>query len=87
MPLQVYIEAGCSTCRRARELAVAVARRYLELEVEVIDISRTEHDVPDAVFAVPTYMLDGSVISLGNPSLEELREWLDAALERRDGLV
>jgi hypothetical protein len=84
MALEIYVEAGCATCDRAWDLADEVARSYPALSVEVIDISNTERDVPEAVFAVPTYILDGDVISLGNPSGEELRARLDLALAARE---
>jgi hypothetical protein len=37
-------------------------------------------DRPDEVFAVPTYLLNGRTIYLGNPTCEDLRQTLrDAA--------
>ena len=33
----------------------------------VVDLSQPETERPPRVFAVPTYLLDGTVISLGNP--------------------
>ena len=83
MSLEIYVEAGCSTCDRAWELADAMACLYPGISVDVVDISDTGREVPEAVFAVPTYMLDGQVISLGNPSYEELASKLDGALTGR----
>ncbi len=80
MSLEIYVEAGCSTCERARELADQVARHYPKLAVDVVDISDTDREVPEAVFAVPTYVFNGAVISLGNPSYEELTEKLNGSL-------
>ena len=83
MALEIYVEAACSTCERARELADAMTRLYPGISVDVVDISNSDHEMPEAVFAVPTYMLNGIVISLGNPSYEELTNKLDGALASR----
>ena len=78
--LQIYVEPGCVSCGRALELAGDVARQYPGLIVEVIDISDGEREVPEDVFAVPTYVLNGKVVSLGNPSESDLSELVEAAL-------
>lgn len=83
MSLEIYVEAGCSSCGRAFELASQVSQRYPGFAVEVVDISDTEKTLPDAVFAVPTYVLDGAVVSLGNPSECELSRMIEAALAER----
>jgi predicted thioredoxin/glutaredoxin len=83
MSLEIYVEAGCHSCVRALELAAEVIRLYPKLIVEVVDISQTESIVPDSVFAVPTYVLDGRVVSLGNPSQDELSALIESALAGR----
>ena len=40
--------------------------------VRVIDLDRAGAPPPEGVVAVPTYVLDGQVVSLGNPYPEEL---------------
>ena len=80
MSLEIYVEAGCLSCGRALELAEEVTRLYPRLMVEVVDISQTERVLPDSVFAVPTYILDGRVVSLGNPSQVELSALIELAL-------
>jgi hypothetical protein len=42
--------------------------------VQVIDVEAVPDEVPDAVFATPTYLLNQHVWSLGNPSEEMIRE-------------
>ena len=81
--LEIFVEAGCLSCGRAFELAEGVARLYPGLSVDMIDISDTEREVPEDVFAVPTYVLNGRVVSLGNPSPEDLAAKIDAALAGR----
>ena len=78
--MKIYVEEGCSTCERAQELANEVAHAFPAIDVEVVDISAADREIPEAVFAVPTYVLDGMVISLGNPSYEELTSKLEGAL-------
>ena len=69
--LTVYIITGCANCEFARELAAEAGRAYPALRVQVLDLSQVA-DPPDTVFATPTYLLDGKVISLGNPDPQEL---------------
>jgi len=77
--LQVYVSADCETCVRAREISEALFGAYPGISVEIVDVGRAEAgEVPDAVIAVPTYLLDGVVVSLGNPNLASLREKLAA---------
>ncbi|MEX2245156.1 MAG: hypothetical protein WEC75_00550 [Dehalococcoidia bacterium] len=84
--LSIYVSAGpCVACSRARDLGHVLAESYPDIEVRLIDIgSLAPGDVPDAVVAVPTYLLDGAVLSLGNPHEATLREKL-AALALANG--
>jgi RNA polymerase sigma-70 factor (ECF subfamily) len=70
--LEVYIGQHCLNCEEALRLADEVATLYPRLHVRVIDLDRAETNPPEAVVAVPTYLLDGRVIALGNPYPEEL---------------
>jgi thiol-disulfide isomerase/thioredoxin len=74
--LEVYVAPGCDACDYARELAQRASRAFEGIEVAVIDIEASEHQPPPAVFAVPSFLLDGVVLSLGNPSWERLRDAL-----------
>jgi hypothetical protein len=70
--LDVYISSHCSNCSEARLLADEAKATYPAVSVRVIDLDMTGTPAPDSVVAVPTYVLDGRVISLGNPYPEEL---------------
>ena len=83
--LTIYVEEGCSGCQRARRLAVDAARRYPALDVGIVDIGAPGVTVPDDVFAVPTYKLNGRVISLGNPTTEGLNLELEDAFAKIEG--
>jgi hypothetical protein len=70
--LEVYVSRHCPNCGEARQLAEAAAARFPGVVVRVIDLDRAATPPPEAVVAVPTYLLDGRVLSLGNPYPEEL---------------
>jgi hypothetical protein len=69
--LIVYIERGCFSCEHALELAARAAHTFPELEVEVFDVG-SGRALPASVVAVPTFTLDGGVISLGTPEWVKL---------------
>ncbi len=73
--LHVYIADDCWSCQETRRIVADVAGRFPEIQVELREM---DQDKPDDVFAVPTYVLNGRVISLGNPSHEELHQKLAA---------
>ncbi len=66
--LQIYItKGGCNNCEIVEEVAEQVAARLPELKIEIIDLNQPGSVKPPVVFAVPTYLWGGKVISLGNP--------------------
>jgi alkyl hydroperoxide reductase subunit AhpF len=71
--LDVYVSGECPNCGEAAELAEQAAARYPTIVVRVIDLDLLDGGPPpDPVVAVPTYLLNGRVISLGNPYPEDL---------------
>ncbi|MCH8340655.1 MAG: hypothetical protein IIA51_03765 [Chloroflexi bacterium] len=73
MRLDIYIDDCCETCEQARKIADQVRERMPQVEVNLIVLNG---ETPDSVFAVPTYLLDGVTLFLGNPSEAELFERL-----------
>jgi hypothetical protein len=77
--LEIYVSSECSNCQEALLIAEQ-ARGIAGLEVDVVHIDDPDCLVPPSVFAVPTYILDGRVVSMGNPAREaflaELRQRL-----------
>lgn len=66
--LQIVVDAGCSGCETARNLAAELSRLAPPgVAVDLVDLSDPRAERPEAVFAVPTYLLGGRIISLGNP--------------------
>ncbi len=54
-------------------VALEMGEMFPLLQVDLIDLD-AGHPIPDGVVATPTYLLDGKVISLGNPRREDLIE-------------
>jgi hypothetical protein len=73
--LQIYVASHCVNCEEARRLAGVIGLLLPNLIVEVIDLDHTPTR-PTEVFATPTYMLNGRICFLGNPSEEELCDLL-----------
>jgi hypothetical protein len=69
MRLDIYVVAQCEPCQHALVIAEA-ARTIPGLEVAVICLDEAPYPLPPNVNAVPTYLLDGRVVSLGNPAQE-----------------
>lgn len=70
MQLEIYITNQCTNCVEALLIAER-ARGIAGLEVAVIDLDQPGQHVPPRVVAVPTYLLNGRIVSLGNPKREE----------------
>lgn len=79
--LRIYIAAHCWTCDEAIRLAGEVRERFANLKLELIDLDKEGDENLDNVFSVPTYVLDGRTISLGNPPPDQLFNRLTEALD------
>ena len=78
--LDIYVAEHCFGCDEAQRLAGAVVSRFAGLSVRVVDLGREPDERPDSLVAVPSYVLDGRVISLGNPRQEDLFSDLERLL-------
>lgn len=74
LKLQVYIAQDCWSCQETERIVAAVQERFSDISCELLDSSQIP--LPDNVFAVPTYVLNGRVIYLGNPTPAELGQSL-----------
>lgn len=74
--LEVYVTRHCRNCEFARKLSRFLDEEYTGLDVVIIDLEiaqATSRDaIPEEIFATPTYLLNGRVWSLGNPSPEKI---------------
>jgi hypothetical protein len=69
--LDIVIAPGCSGCDEARAVACTLREQLPALHVNLIELDG-RRPPPDRVVATPTYLLDGAVVSLGNPRASEL---------------
>lgn len=76
MLLEIYVQDGCFGCQRSFELAERARGAFPEMQVDIVDICSTDGVYRNKVAATPTYILDGEIISLGNPSPAELEAML-----------
>lgn len=77
--LQVYVSSDCWLCAESRKIVADVVPNFPDVALELLEMNgRT---LPEPIFAVPTYVLNGRVISLGNPTRQELSNILQAALQ------
>lgn len=81
--LAIYVLSECLGCAEARRLASDLGASgdcaRLGIEVRLVDLAAPGAVRPPAVFAVPTYLLDGRVLSLGTPDPAWLRAQLAAS--------
>ena len=69
--LDVYVSHDCAHCEFSRELAARAAQAFPSARVQVLELSYFT-ELPEDVFATPTYLLNGKVVFLGNPDEQEL---------------
>ena len=50
------------------------AERFPDVNLRIVDLETTDEEIPERVFATPTYLLNGRVWSLGNPSPAQVVE-------------
>ena len=77
--LQVYFDSACITSKATLELIASVRNQPLGLSIEVVDLFDPDNQVPKTVFALPTFILNGAPIILGNPTLQNLIDRLAAS--------
>lgn len=74
--LDVYISPDCWSCQETPRIIADVTALLPNVAVEIINIAEMNNP-PEAIFAVPTYLINGRVVSLGNPTPEELLHKID----------
>lgn len=78
--VDIYIAQHCTNCAYAYEIFDEIRQHFPQVRVHLIDIETTTEPIPEAVFATPTYLLNGRVWSLGNPSPAQVHETLSRFL-------
>lgn len=77
--IEIYVAHHCNTCAYAYEVAAEIRRHFPQVLVQIVDIGNPTAIIPEVVFATPTYLLNGRVWSLGNPSPAKVQEILTSA--------
>jgi hypothetical protein len=77
--LKIFIAENCPGCNDARRIAAQIEQNHPKITVALVDITEPRAAVPEAVFATPTYVLNDRIVSLGNPSPEQVAQWLEEA--------
>lgn len=78
--VDIYVAEHCFVCDYSYEIAEMIKRDFPQVHVRIVNLSNTREQVPDSVFATPTYLLNGQVWSLGNPSPQQVTEKLQSLL-------
>lgn len=68
--LRVYVSGTCLISERSAVVTDEIQRQMPNLIIEIVDINTLLEPLPNVVFSVPTYVLNGKVISLGNPDAD-----------------
>jgi predicted thioredoxin/glutaredoxin len=74
--ITIYVAQHCATCDYSFQVAAEIRREFPHVQVRIVDLEQTTEAIPEAVFATPTYLLNGRVWSLGNPSPAQVEETL-----------
>lgn len=69
--IRVYVDDYCLGCKRAEELVQQLLADYPHLNLSTVNVAH-DPDVPESLFALPTWYVDGEVWMLGNPFWSEL---------------
>lgn len=80
MRLEIYIGAHCFNCDEAMAIAEA-AQTIAGLDVSIVDVDDPASDPSMRIVAVPTYVLDGHIIALGNPERQSFLSHLQSIQE------
>ncbi|MCA1605818.1 MAG: thioredoxin family protein [Acidobacteria bacterium] len=78
--LRIYVGKHCWSCDETLRLAEEAKARFANLNVELIDLDAEDSVNLDNVFSVPTYVLNGRTVSLGNPASDQFFRQLSEAL-------
>lgn len=77
--LIIYVADNCPSCAESRRLARQAAERFPHVEVKVVNMDEPTAEIPDLIFATPTFVLADQIISIGNPSPRQLAAHLQVA--------
>lgn len=68
--LDIYITDDCWSCEESMRIVNDIIPLFPEAKISLLNLE--DNDAPEEVFAVPTYVLNGRVTFLGNPTRKQL---------------
>lgn len=80
--LRIYVSEHCWGCQEARKIAGEIRVEFPDVRVVLVERESAER-WPDEIIATPAYVLDGKLVSWGNPARERLRSLLAKAADKR----
>lgn len=80
--LRIYVSEHCWGCEEARKIAGEIRVEFPDVQVVLVERESAEC-WPDEIIATPAFVLDGKLVSWGNPSRERLRGLLAEAVGQR----
>lgn len=72
LKLEIFVASHCPVCDYTKEIYELIRQRFPAVTVKLISIDQPDVLIPEVVFATPTYLLNGKIWSLGNPSQEQI---------------
>ena len=84
--VEIFVAQHCFMCQYAYEIVELIERDFSQVKLQVIDIADPDASIPEVVFATPTYLLNGRVWSLGNPSPAQVTEQLTELLSAEESV-
>lgn len=82
--VEIFVSAHCANCQYAYEIAALIREEFPTVKLRIVDLAAEEAEIPESVFATPTYLLDGRLWSLGNPSPQQARSMLGSLINQPD---
>jgi hypothetical protein len=83
--LAVYLSPTCWICEESSRILQDIIPEFPNVAIDCFNING--EGVPDKVFAAPTYILNGKIIYLGNPTRDALRAKLAEAINQATGAI
>ena len=79
--IEIFVASHCPISQFAQEIADQIGQHFPSIRVYMVNVTDANAVVPEIVFATPTYLLNGCVWSLGNPSWQQVEQALGTYYE------
>lgn len=71
--LEVLVSADCAACVEALEVVAQLRISHPQVAVRLTDVDEPGWQAPLGFVGTPMYLVEGRILSLGNPSPGDLR--------------